>query len=114
MKDRKFFAAVMLAAIFGPERFGLKACLLAVWDVLLAVTSRRGKAKPDLVMERWYHCQQCALFYGPLRTCGSPLADNPGEGCWCHMPTKATNPNATCWADENTDLNLGWKQINQP
>jgi hypothetical protein len=117
MKDKKFVAAVFLAALFGMERFGFRPCLRAAWDVLLALTARRGRVDPAIASARMRTCEQCPIFFSPLtlQTCGSPVADDHTLGCWCHMPTKVLEPNATCWADENLDLEeLGWKTLNPP
>jgi hypothetical protein len=112
MKDKRFLAAVAIAAIFGMERMGLRDYLKAGWGVLRAMTMRHKNPQPEIHAKRIAHCEQCALYYAPLGTCNSPLADSPEMGCWCHMKTKAQDPKATCWADDNTDLNIGWKSAN--
>lgn len=109
MKDKRFLAAVAIAAIFGMERMGFRDYLTSAWGMLRALTTRHPNPNPALQQKRIAHCEQCPLFYSPLRTCGSPLTENPELGCYCRMDEKSRDPKATCWADENTDLNLGWK-----
>lgn len=114
MKDKRFLAAIAIAAIFGMDRMGLRDYLKAGWGVLRAVTMRHKNPQPELQKRRIAHCEQCVVFEPKLRTCGSPLADDPALGCWCRVDEKSRDPKATCWADTNTELDIGWKTINNP
>lgn len=86
-----------------------------------AALSMRPEFK-DMVMagERLSKCEACPIFDPQLRTCGNPLNPahyyrNEGQdhpmGCWCQMDLKATNPEATCWADEHGMDEFGWKEL---
>lgn len=105
---KQFLAALALSAIYGIERFGLRDYAKAAWKVLVALTARKAKQDMALGERRMRHCEQCPVFFERLRTCGSPLADDPTLGCFCHLPNKVSDPKATCWADSKTDLPIGW------
>lgn len=109
MKDKKFIAAVVLAGLFGMERMRLRDYLLAGWHVLLSLTIRRKNLDPELKRRRLAHCETCPIRFPGLETCGSPVSEKPELGCWCHLPTLAQDPKSTCWLDDHTDLQNGWK-----
>lgn len=109
---RRFAAAVVLAALYGMDRFSVKELWQAARHVFVALTARRGRVDRLLYFRRLRCCERCPIYMPKLKTCGSPLADNPETGCYCYMPTKATQPEATCWIDENTeehDRVYGWE-----
>lgn len=109
--NRKFLAAVVLAAIYRADKLSIREVCKALWGIARALTARRGKASKRLVRARLEHCESCPLFYSPLRTCGSPLMEGHEDlGCWCFMNAKAQDPKATCWANHETDLDIGWPQ----
>lgn len=108
---KQFLAALALSAIYGIERFGLRDYAKAAWKVLVALTARKGNQDVALGERRMRHCEQCPVFFERLRTCGSPLADDPALGCWCHLAHKVSDPEATCWADSHLDLPIGWKTL---
>lgn len=106
---RKFLAAIVLAAIFRADKLSVREVCNAVWSIGRALTARRGKASARLAKARLEHCEGCPIFYSPLRTCGSPLVEGHEDlGCWCQMDVKAQDIKATCWANEFTDMHIGW------
>lgn len=106
---KKFIAALVLASLFGVDRFGLWTCVGALWNIIRAMTARRKNLDRALGEKRMEHCNQCPLYYSPLSTCSGPLADDPSSGCWCFLPRLSQDPQAECWMDKHTDLNAGWK-----
>lgn len=109
-RNRRFFVAVMLAAIYGMQRFTWREIATALRMIFVAMTSRRGKASDEIYEERMATCRACPLYYTPLSTCGSPLAEKPELGCWCQMERKARIAKAKCWMREKTEIDYGWKR----
>ncbi len=108
-RNRRFIAAIFLSAMFGMGRFSAREIFASLKMLMLAMLSKKGKASDELYEERMAICRDCALYYSPLRTCGSPLADNPELGCWCFLEEgKARVKKAKCWLRENTDIDYGW------
>ena len=107
-RNRRFAVAVLLAAIYGMKRFTWREIFAALKMMLIALTSRKGRASDELYEERMATCRECPLFFSPLATCGSPLAENPGMGCWCQLEKKARAKEATCWMRTHTDIDGGW------
>lgn len=108
---RRFAAAVILAALYGMDRFSIKEMWQAARHVFVALTARRGRVDRVTYFRRLRCCWRCPVFYPPLRTCGSPLAGNPELGCFCEEERKAAIPEATCWIDENAEDDMkefGW------
>jgi len=64
-------------------------------SVIGAVVLGSNRVKASVARDRLLACHACPLFYEPLRTCGTPRLGP--DGCWCHMPTKASTV-ANCWA----------------
>lgn len=63
---------------------------------------RDGFVEIELAKSRLAVCEQCPLFYRPLRTCGSPLKKSLRSlGCYCNMWAKSKLKDATCWIDDN-------------
>lgn len=94
-------SALLLAAaftdIFSADCWRRVGRALGLWFGLL----RGGAmATPELTDNRLAVCRGCPLFWPRLGTCGSPLAQNPKLGCWCHMASKARLAEATCWLDD--------------
>lgn len=109
-RNRRFITAVLVAALYRMPSLGFVEFFKVTWAILRAITwTSRGSSR-WVYYRRLRHCYRCELFFKPLRTCGSPFMDGYEDlGCFCDMTRKAAVPNATCWADENTDLNIGWK-----
>lgn len=111
MKDKRFLAAVAIAAIFGMDRMGFRDYLKAAWSILLALTARKGKVAPEVFEARMKCCEECPIYARGTASCGSALSDNPELGCGCYLPLKNTLPESTCWADGlDTPYEFGWKQ----
>lgn len=95
---------------------GLRTCVLSPGrechpvGLFRSIFFRKGSS--PLAETRLEQCQDCSIYEPRLKTCGN--AWNPekqGEttlGCFCFMPFKATDPDATCWINERTGHNLGW------
>lgn len=97
---RRFAAAVMLAALYGMDRFSVKELCQAARHVLVALTARRGRVDRVLYFRRMKACNRCEVYYPKLGTCGSPLSDYPETGCWCNLSVKNKTKSAQCWMDE--------------
>lgn len=111
--NRRFLTAIILAALFGLSRFSVKELWLALKFILIALFSgfrREAKVNDEVYEQRMETCRNCPLYFAPLETCGSPLADDPSLGCWCFNPKKARIAKATCWMREKTDIDYGWEQ----
>lgn len=107
-RNRRFFVAVFLAAMFGMKRFTWREIFASLKMLFVALTSKKGKASDELFNERMETCRNCALHFAPLDTCGSPLSDHPELGCFCYLPAKARQAGAKCWIRENTTIDGGW------
>jgi len=107
-RNRRFFTAIVIAAIYSIDRLTFREVLSAFKMVVIAITAR----KSDLVSKSVYyrrmkHCMRCPLWVPLLSTCGSPVVTGD-SGCGCYMPKKCLLKTATCWANHNTDLEFGW------
>lgn len=109
--NKQFVAAVAIAGIYGQEKLGWIGLIKAGWVVLRAITTRNGKAAPEVFEARMKCCEECPIYWLPLKTCGSPLSDHPELGCGCFLPVKGLQPEATCWADDTfgEQATFGWK-----
>lgn len=107
-RNRRFFVAIFLAAVYGMERFTWREIWEALRMMFTALTSKKGKASDELFNERMETCRNCPVHFPALGTCGSPLSDNPELGCWCFNEYKAREVSAKCWLREKTDINSGW------
>jgi hypothetical protein len=81
----------------------LKGFALLAWYGL--VDKRAGFHK---VWARNAACRECVIYHKGLRTCGSPLSDDPSMGCWCYLPVKNRIAWASCWLRDRTDGKRGW------
>jgi hypothetical protein len=106
----QYLSALCVAAIYSMKRFTVWQILKRAKDIALTLIPRKDKqATPEVLKARLEHCRQCPLFFAPLQTCGSPLDGDGNYGCYCYMPVKAREKDATCWADETTpELEIGW------
>lgn len=76
-----------------------------------------GKVSDEVYRKRIEACKQCPVSFQKfgLLTCGSPLSrsviTSPGRGpCWCDLYSKSRLKDATCWLDDTTTLNYGWRR----
>lgn len=110
-RHRRFAAAIFLSALFGMSRFSVREILGALRMMTLALLAKKGKASDDIYDERMAICQACPVYFSSLRSCGSPLSENPELGCWCFLEEgKARVKSARCWIRQNTTLDAGWKR----
>ena len=108
IRRRQFATALILAALYSTERFGITDVLRIIWKLISSKSVPRG----IMYFRRLRCCYRCPVFYLPTRTCGSPISKTPELGCWCFMPKKAAQPGAECWIDEQgfEDYgDYGWK-----
>ena len=62
---------------------------------------------PATYARRIKACEQCVIFYKPLRTCGTPLKrELRPHGCWCFMDEAAKLHEKECYLD--TDIQPGY------
>jgi hypothetical protein len=108
-RNRRLFAAVMLAALFGFERFGVRQIARAAWLSFRSLLPTTKRIPRNVYFRRLRTCFRCPFFFGPLRTCGSPVSLEPHVGCWCNMERKAALRDAECWANVSTNYEFGWK-----
>jgi hypothetical protein len=106
----RFIAALVLASLWEiREQFlGIRSAL-----------KQAGKSEVPIGVQaqRITRCEQCPIYYRPLRTCGSPMARKSwpnGEkmGCFCYMPVKIKTK-CNCWLYDETNGKMGWpKDLN--
>lgn len=107
-ETRKWIAAIFLAAL---GRFSWRRpwTVLKPGVAILMSLLPFTKVAPAIYDRRMASCRSCPVFWRPLATCGSPLADDPKLGCHCYLTRKNQLPEATCWArDKRPELNIGW------
>jgi len=100
-----FLIAAILAAIGEVKHF--------IRNILTALKNIRKKKYPYNYEERLKACQNCKIYFKPLKTCGTPFRftkTTSTSGCWCFMPYKAAIPESTCWLDENY-IKGGWGEL---
>jgi hypothetical protein len=107
-----WFAAIFIASFWGMKRFTVREVFessKAVWGALWARDD--ASVCRNLYYQRMRRCRRCPL-YSKLGACGSPFAERPHLGCYCHMETKAKLPEASCWLDDFSDgsTEFGWKE----
>ena len=107
--DRKWLVAVFVAALY-PKRESWKDYPRGVLAVWRAIFHRKvSECPPDITEARRRVCEACPLYFKPLETCGSPLAeDHPELGCYCYMGAMAKMRDGHCWLRENTTADGGW------
>lgn len=98
------------AALFVAGAFSWRQPRIAVVKIWRAVTfwvrfvRKHEQADFWTTFRRYRACRQCALFYTPLRTCGSPLDSAlAGTGCYCQMQVKCGIKDSQCWMLENEE-----------
>jgi hypothetical protein len=95
------------AALFVAGVFSWRQPRVAVVKIWRAATfwarfvRKHERAEFWTTYRRYRACRECPVFHGSLRTCGSPLADDPELGCNCQMETKCGIKDAQCWLIEN-------------
>lgn len=107
-RTRRLAVAVAVAVMYRAPRMGPRAFFKATYAVARALLWRGRRVDRWMYYRRLRWCFGCPVFFRPLRTCGSPFAADPNLGCACAMEQKAALPDATCWGNENTDLQFGW------
>jgi hypothetical protein len=63
-------------------------------------------------------CENCPIYDRRLKTCGNAIRPERGIydeplGCFCYMPLKVTLEGASCWVNDHTGKDLGWRRENQ-
>ena len=107
MKPRllQFLHALILAA-WHRCRTAPRQCMAQAWGVITAILTTDDPVNEKIITERLNTCARCPVFYGPMKTCGSPRSADPDLGCWCYMPVKART-RANCWLYDQR-LPGGW------
>jgi hypothetical protein len=82
--------------------------LKTAYALLRLKFAKHSRATLPVILRRRRSCKRCAIYFEPLRSCGSPLASGPALGCWCNMEHKAALPDATCWLNEQGITEYGW------
>lgn len=110
---RQFLAALTLAAIYKAPSLSLWQMVKAALKIAWAMMGLGKKVDDATYRKRIECCEKCVLYVSSTETCGSPLADNPADGCWCHMETKARLASADCYLREAGSLK-GWPDDIRP
>jgi hypothetical protein len=112
MTTLRFISAVIVAAVYSVLTWNkpwtrLKGMFWLWWDSRHVIQAGDEQYKERIKGG----CEKCPIFYRPLRTCGSPLADDPSLGCWCQMDIKAKMSSAECWLREHETHRtaFGWR-----
>jgi len=108
--NRQWAVAILVAALMSHDK-SWRDYWRGVRGVWRAIFHRRlSKVHPDIAEARMAICRECPLFFKPLMTCGSPLAEyRPELGCGCFLPALTKMRDGHCWLRENTLLeNAGW------
>ena len=105
----RFIAAIAIGLVAAPFTHGDdKVSVRGIFWMIVALCRPR-RAPPWKRESRLDFCQNCPIFYSPLRTCGSPLRWRDRDiGCWCQLDVKAGLPNATCWLRDKGVDRGGW------
>lgn len=81
-------------------------------NIFTAMKNIIKKDYPANYQSRISKCENCRIFFKPLKTCGTPFRftkNTSTSGCWCFIPFKAAIKESTCWLDEN-HLKGGWDE----
>lgn len=105
----EFLCALIVAAI---------GELLEKWRGIRAALKTKAEVSEELAGLRMAVCEDCKIFFHPLRTCGSPLpggardiANGQMLGCACHMPHKArTEANCFMYERDRGQSLIGWPE----
>lgn len=106
MRYARFLAAICVGLIGSLFVQHAPITLHGIWLMLRALAFGK-RATPEQIQRRTCFCNQCPIFYRPLRTCGTPLRDSD-VGCWCCMEMKSKLADADCWARTNGVKSCGW------
>lgn len=105
-------------------RFLIALILASLWElreqakgIRIALSQSKKDAEVPIGVQarRITQCEQCPIYYHPLRTCGSPLnrkkwaRKDEKEGCFCYMPVKIKTK-CNCWLYDETNGKMGWSK----
>lgn len=102
MRLLRLGAALFVAGVFSWRQ--PRVAVVKIWRAAtfwVRFVRKHERADFWQTYRRYRACRACPLFFMPLRTCGSPLADDPELGCNCQMQVKSGIKDAQCWLLEN-------------
>lgn len=116
MRSKLRLCASLLIAAFGsnPFRRDFWRRLGKAIKLWFGGLKEGGKVSDEIYQLRIEACRQCPIAFQRfgLLTCGSPLVKELRHvGCFCSMPDKAKLTEATCWLDDTTGLDYGWRRL---
>jgi len=111
--NARWAAALLLAGLFSIWTVLGWVRIAKAFGLWFGLVRHKGKlVSRERLGLRLATCEKCALFYRPLKTCGTPvIKELRAMGCLCYMPEAAKLNDKRCYLDEHIESGYpgGWQ-----